>query len=116
VTEGPPEDVPLGIPVEIPSAILRQIRAEHERAHMAAESRENEVSEFLDSLTVPQLLALRTILNMDNRSPMNNFHDGQAVSILRCVHGVDPLSGLSPAEQLAASITSTSPGEAGGNP
>ena len=76
------------------------LRAAHERHHMESEDRAASVDRLLDGLNVEQLIALRYLLNQDSKSAMNNYFDGQVITLLRRVHGVDPVTGLTPIEAL----------------
>lgn len=83
-----------GFFAELPlSDLLSSAVHAHDREHMSHEYTEVMVSNFLDNLSVQQLLALRAILNSDKESTMNCFFDGAVVTILRCVHHVDPRTG-----------------------
>jgi hypothetical protein len=87
------------------SIISGDLRDAHSRHRMEMQSREARCNHFLDSLNVEQLVALREILNMDEKSPMNNWVDGQAYTLLRRVHGVDPHTGLTEQEALEQAAT-----------
>jgi hypothetical protein len=88
------DDHAMGFPV--PGHVLASLLGEHEDQHrMVAQTIETEVFHFLDSLTVPQLMELRRILNAGPPSPTNNYIDGQAVTVLRLAHRVDHVSGES---------------------
>lgn len=78
--------------------VFRSLGHDHDRFRMEGLATMNELSEFLDSLNVKQLTALRKILNMPK---LLDFFDGQAYILLRRVHGVDPDTGKSPEEALA---------------
>jgi hypothetical protein len=86
------------LPAEIASAIVSQ----HERSHMRQEMAIMEVQNFLESLSVPQLLTLRRILCADNECAPNQFYDGQIYQIMRLMHHVDPDTGDSFDEQLGS--------------
>lgn len=76
------------------SDLLGQQHAEHVEHHrMAAEFTQLNFTNFIDGLSIDQLLALRRMLCSDNDSVSNNFFDGQIFSILRLVHKVDPVTG-----------------------
>ena len=85
-----------GIAIPIPACV----RQAHDRQHMKAEDRAAAVDRLLDGLDVEQLLALRTILNLANPERMNQYIDGQVVTLLRRIHGVDSSTGLTPQETL----------------
>ena len=91
-----------GISIPLPGLrnLLAQTSAQHEREHMEGMSTQQQIYGLLDSLTVEQLLALRVMLGIDSKSAMCNYFEGQVVSILRLVHGVDPATGLTPQEAL----------------
>jgi hypothetical protein len=76
--------------------VPESIRRERDRERMEAEERLASVDRFLDSLNVEQLMALRYVLNQDKASAMNNYFDGQVVTLMRRVHGVDAVTGLTP--------------------
>lgn len=89
----------------IPSGLVAALTADHDRAHMRAEERDARITRFLDSLDVDQLMALRSILNMggpDTAFGLNQYYDGQAATLLRVVHHVDPDTGEDPLAQLKA--------------
>lgn len=91
----------------VPRDLLASLMGEHEDQHrMVAQTVETEVFHFIDSLTVPQLLALRRVLNGGPPSHTNNYIDGQVVTVLRLVHRVDHVSG----ESYEGTLLSSPPG------
>jgi hypothetical protein len=87
-----------GIAIPVPDGVFPDPR----RARMAADEREASVNDLLDSLNVQQLVALRRLLNMDQESAMNNYVDGQVVTLLRRIHNVDPHTGMTEQEAIEA--------------
>lgn len=70
-------------------AVMRQ----HDRGQQAAEMWTLRMLNFIDSLSVDQVIVLRRILNMDSDSAWNMYWDGQLAAILRLVHHVDEFTG-----------------------
>lgn len=66
-------------------------RAEHQAMH--GEQTIMQFNNFLDGLSVEQLVTLRRILNLEGMSATLNFLDGQIYAILRCVRHVNPDTG-----------------------
>lgn len=87
-----------GIPLPLPAELIETLRKQHDQAHMAADAEVARIDRFISGLDVDGLLALRVILNTGDmsKSVSANFFDGQLVSILKYVHGVDPASGKDP--------------------
>jgi hypothetical protein len=79
------------------SELFESQQKAQDRRHMAVEVVMTEIYEFLDGLSVTQLLALRRVLNLGDGSECanNNYIDGQIITLLRRVHNVNPLSGES---------------------
>lgn len=102
----PDDDGPrgFGISIPMPAQIVQALAAEHDRAHMSAEDRTARVEQFIDGLDVEGLLALRTILNAGGDAKrhwaMSQYLDGQVVTLLRRVHGVNPETGRDAAAEL----------------
>ncbi len=67
---------------------------------MHRDALEQQIYDFIDGLSAKQASTLRRVLNMDQKSVMNQYYDGQLVGLLRYVHHVDPETGLSPTEEL----------------
>lgn len=104
--EGGPEGMGITIPI---GAMMAQA---HDRAHLEAVSMIQRIYAFLDSLNVEQLLCLKKILQADGKSYMNNYFEGQVVTLLRMVHNVDPDTGLTVEQALAADQEATERREA----
>lgn len=81
--------------------LMAAIGHNHDECEMRADAIEVEICAFLDGLTVPQLLTLRRLLNVA-KPELLQFFDGQAYSVLRLTHGVDPDTGKSPEDVLLA--------------
>ena len=84
---------------------VREVQQEsakkRERTIMETDAGIHEMWSLLDSLTPRQLVSLRWILHLgSDMTPSALFIDGQIVSILRTVHGVDPETGLTVLEQF----------------
>ena len=92
-----------GFAMPVPAGLLRAISADHARAHMEQDAGQNRIYQFLDDLSVEDLLTLRAVLSMTEKYP--NFVDGMVLTLLRRTHGVDPDTGLTPAEALAGEPT-----------
>ncbi len=93
------------VPIPVPGEFLEMLASpdERDRRRMQGEELRQRVTNFLDTATAEQLLALRVILNMgrgDAAGLSNEFFDGQIVTILRVVHQVNPDTGKSYADEL----------------
>ncbi len=73
--------------------MFENMRGLADRRAIAGEAMAMSVYSFMDGLNVEQLIALRRMLCCDEESRMNQFFDGQIVSILRLVHHVHPDTG-----------------------
>lgn len=84
----------------LPPELTELLQKQHDRANIAADANQARIDNFLTSLDVDGLMAMRTILNMGDlgRNPTACFWDGQIVSLLRYGHKVDPDSGRNPLE------------------
>ncbi len=98
MTDHEHDEEPHGFAFAFP--VPEAVRSAHERHRMEAEDLSARAYRLVDTLTPDQLIGLRFILNQDSESAMNNYWDGRVVAILRRVHGVDPLTGLTPLETL----------------
>jgi hypothetical protein len=98
-----------GFAMRVPEGLIRAMEHEHDRAHMEVESFQQRIFSFFDSLNVEQLMTMRTILNADAKSWANNYFEGQVVTILRLIHGVDPDTGLTAEQALARLNTPPAP-------
>lgn len=86
---------PEGFGIPIPRELAEMLQRQHDQAHMRADANAARVDRFLSSLDADGLMALRSVLCSGdmNKSCSANWYDGQAVSILRYVHKVDPDTG-----------------------
>lgn len=91
------------VPPAIIAGLLGERQEAHDRRVMRARDNTTRIHEFLDGLSVDQLLALRIILNQSGPEETNQFFDGMVVSLLRLIHKVDPESGEDPAKKLLES-------------
>ena len=95
MTDHDPHDEPqgFGFAVPVPGGLLDGLRHHHDMQTIERATRASRIDRFMDGLDVDGLLALRDILNQDSASAMNNFFDGQCVTLLRRIHHVDPQTG-----------------------
>lgn len=91
-----PEEFAIPLPLR---RLLQVASTSEDLAHMAMEQKRLELWAFLDGLTREQLLALRSVLNLNGAGIQ--FVDGMVAAQLRLLHRVDPDSG----EDLPAALT-----------
>jgi hypothetical protein len=85
---------PHGFAVPVPlNQLFEGLKSQHDREHLAHDAMTMRLNNFLDEMSVEQLMTLRHILNQDQDSTSNNFFDGQIYTLLRIVHHVDANSG-----------------------
>lgn len=92
-------------PLGFPRDIIEQMNSQHDRLHMVHDELVANIDNFLDTLTVEQLVTFRRILCHDAKSPWNQFFDGMAYQVLRLGHKVNPDTGESFDAQLAPRST-----------
>lgn len=96
------QDGPRAFGFAVPaSAVFEHMHAHQDHHDMENATMAQRINALFDSLDVEQLVTLRRMFAMDGRSGMNNYFEGQIVTMLRRVHNVDPESGLTMEEALA---------------